>query len=758
MAIQKIDFGEDDAVIYPSKCVVSISDGFVKPFKVVPFLYCDRLRLACGPEVDQATLSYDYGNILQISQDVRPIVYHPKDLQGKLVKIQVSQTKNLLEKVITWYGVIDVDQRQADGGDRFTDNIDSYSSGKQQFTVYGFLHLLDRTYVRDSWINQGDAGVLKIGRGLTFNGEIEERFRFAELGNLDTREPLSNPDNPSTKYLFSDDPQEGTRWTAWSAANYIVATHPILDRAGAAVHCRIEGQPKMLDWYDIQVATDTRSVKQILDDLIPHRRGVSYTVQFDETELEVVIRPFTFASEAVAMPREKELPANPNQFSFKFDKSVWVDSAIVRNTLATRYHKVLAQGEFKTSTFTLACDYLQFSPGWTDEEEERYKTAASLDAGYSLLSLYQKCARNAVYRASDFVASVYRRFMIDPRWNQRTFDHDLFIIDPDNEPQWFVAPPSDSKGVPIPRYDAEANPTGEPLWTRGIRLEKRLPLLEHYDYSGARIAEHIFDKVEELRDAPEFLPPLFFIRTREAYIEAAISGQNWNVPIPDRWENVELMAANSDMEDPDEGRDWAVHATIREHAPQVDLIVSGAGRQHFLAPSRFTGAADFDVEQDPEVNGGIDYSEGRLRGTICIQLDARVSAEKEITAATPGEPVRTLIIPVPEARLDFVVPGTVVQVKNGKLVKTSSGGFVRDDRYRVRTVAAAAAQWYGRTRQALKVEVRKTVHFLELGWLITTIGPEYEVNDVHTPITAIEFDFLKTSTTFETSFTDLEFT
>jgi hypothetical protein len=148
-----------------------------------------------------------------------------------------------------------------------------------------------------------------------------------------------------------------------------------------------------------------------------------------------------------------------------------------------------------------------------------------------------------------------------------------------------------------------------------------------------------------------------------------------------------------------------------------------------------------------------------MRCTIAARLFDRARQEAAVNTDeeyVPGKIQRVLYIHVHDARLDYVVPDTVVAIKDG-LLKQSTGGFVRDDRPRLASIARSAAEWYGRTRQTIELKLKQVSEVVKLGWLITDVGPNYQLAHVNTPITSCHYDLVAGKTTFRTSHVDIEF-
>jgi hypothetical protein len=220
----------------------------------------------------------------------------------------------------------------------------------------------------------------------------------------------------------------------------------------------------------------------------------------------------------------------------------------------------------------------------------------------------------------------------------------------------------------------------------------------------------------------------------------------------DRYEFVDRLSNSAPYEDIN--RTWSAHPHLLHQRAGFELRCNGVP-QHFLAVTSASGMAAVDEMHDADKQGGIQYD--YIRCTLALRLQSRVSEEALIgTETVLDRQERIRYINVPHARLDYVVPKTTVAITNGAIV-LSDGGFVRDDRPRLAQIVRAAAEWYGRPRQTIQMRIRQIAELVQLGWLITDIGPTYRLTGVNTPVTAITYDLLKTAMEVETSYADLEF-
>lgn len=712
------------------------------PWEEEPFLYCDSLRTTCAPEIDQAQLRYDYGPAIREETTERK-VYEPLDLNGQFVKV-VIELAALDGGNVVWYGVVQIDDREVAGSQKSQDE----PTGRQRIVAFGLLRLLEQTIIASAVVYTPPAGnasetTTMIARGIPFGqwrlGDYSERGNRSEFrdGGADG------------SYVFSHLPQRGELWNAYSAAEYLLARHAPQDAAGEPLcRWRLDASEEALAWYDLHVETDLRSVKAVLDDLIPRKRGLGYYVDFDESADLATLHVFTFLDQPLSLDRPQRpsagvtIPANAHQVTLNFERAFDIEPRLV-NQVTSQYDRIIVYGQFATSTCTLTFDPTldQLLPDWSNDELQEYWEAASGDTDYATLDPTLQAQRNQRFRDSARLRNVYRRWQISPSWNQRTRD-----FDDENATEYFVDPLTsllpDGRVVTVADYDPTRDPSGQPLWNEGIILEHALPLKDRWQYSGTRIADLTF--LEEIGDSePQELHPLIFVRTT---IGATVADN--------RWEFLDRLSQQAPFETVN--RRWSGQARIVEHRPALELELQGVP-QHFLDQTSVDGMAAMDAWHDPTKEAGIDYGLD-LRATITLRLQHRVQAETTVnTTPVTGRQERLLWISVPDARLDYVVPKTAVDIENGVLTYSDTGGFVRDDRLRLADIARAAAEWYGRPRQTITLRFRRIDEIVQLGWLITDVGADYRLTGVNTPITAVSYDFLAATTEFETAFAELEF-
>lgn len=752
-----IDTSSAQVYVHPI-AVVSVSTKLGGTWTEVEYLRCQQIRVACSPEVSHALLRYDYGQIAH--EDETTVAWtNTVKLSGVFVRIVITDTVDATPPLIgpansiTWYGVIQPDIRHPDG----STDPDDEASGHQDLVAFGLERLLEQQTVRTSVIAFNGTTPYTVQRGLSFNddGAGESRRR----GNM-------APSKVGDSYLFSFEPRGQSEWDAYTAVEYLLARHSPTNPAGTAANkWRIDGSDTIINWYDIALETNGKTLKELLDALIPRSRGVSYWVDFDTSDNgsgspknECVIKPFTFVSSDVTLPNGRTLPANPDAYTLNFEQAVDVSNVMIANSVQNQYHKIIVRGARRTTTFTVRIAKLTddwewtsaviMGPNWTKDLQTEYQKGASTAADYGTLDTIQQQFRNSVYRRSERMAAVYSQFTLNTQdspknWAGQIPREHKPLGDPDVS-YWLV--PNIVPSTVDPTSPDATTAGGD--WIAGTRITPFLPLYEGCDYSAAKLLT--FDYATQFPDqSPSFLRPLIYART------AFPGGVDENA----RFEPLDRMHRPGLVPTQEEFRNWSVSVSPLATAPGIELKTRV---QHFLGGAGTGFGGDWANTSDEDLgdqHGAIDYKD--IWATLCVELNIHLETSLALSAAATGAPENTLLINVPDARADYVLPYTTLEIKDGKPIQTTSGGWAKDDRDRLASIARGAAEWYGKERQALRMTFSQIRSLVSLGWLITSVGSNYSLASINTPITAITYDLgdenTPGNTTFETGYANLEF-
>lgn len=665
------------------------------PSTPTQYLFCDQLRTVASPEIDQATLSYQYGRILQFfARDYAD--YEPVDLRGKFVRVEILTTP----EPVRWYGFVEVEQREPGGT----------NLGKQRFTAYGLLRIFERTLITKSWILHGTE-LLEIGRGLPIN--VDPAGEFPSRGNRSATQIDGT-------YVFSDAPRDAGNWNAKTAVEYFLAKHPPKDWQGIAIaSCQLRGETEALLWYDVSIpSTDRMNLKEVLDQLIPRRRGVGYYIDYDEDVNEIRVNVFSFFRDAITL-NGVAVPPNPNSGALDLERAFDVEDCELSNLETAHFDQVVVEGALQSSTITLSCDpdRNQLERDWSSAAELEYLAGASADPAYATAELEERYRLNAISRMAPHLEHVWMRFRIKRDWDQTSSDPEGPVPP---LATFRVAPLTDGNGSPIFDYDG-----GQALWNRGIRILSTLPSFEH----------------DEQDHTPEYRRPFAFVKYQ------------------DRWIRLDVLAILGTGTEEDLPR-FGLSLSFPKREASIQFNAQGKP-PHFAGREDWRTANPRPAETDPiddPTSLGIDWRD--LFVTLAIELDERVRVVEKLRQPDDMVPVRELVIVLPDARLDWIVPSTVQEIENGELVLASVAPSdwlpLRDDRPRMKDIARVAAEWYGRPRQALRLVNRQISRQLNLGQLITDFGT-HQISDVNSPVTGITWDLLGKKTHYETSYGSLDF-
>ena len=171
---------------------------------------------------------------------------------------------------------------------------------------------------------------------------------------------------------------------------------------------------------------------------------------------------------------------------------------------------------------------------------------------------------------------------------------------------------------------------------------------------------------------------------------------------------------------------------------------------HLLGLNHFNPETDKATGTTPE----IDYE--TIIATVFAETDQRLRVEVDVPRANRSETIKTLVIDVEDAELWYVVPGTVIKVKNGALWGASGNLVRRDDSERLRTIAALAKAWYSRKRAAVRLTVKNIAQYSPVGTFITSVSSSWHKEQIGTVVSQRTWDFRDATTQMETGFFELD--
>ena len=596
----------------------------------------------------------------------------------------------------TWVGVIvhETDIQQAT--DQNGDKI-----GMQSFTAYGLEWLLSREQIHTSVIDRPGVGPVTVERAIDFNMGGSRGREIEVVGN-------KHKDNGQN--LFTSDLSDADTWDNYEILDYLLTAHSPKDQND---NTTIEFTTSFLDAFSLagvveQVSVQRKSVKQVLDAMISQFRGIGYKTRWNDSNNKIELSVYTYTFEDIPLPGGGTLQANNDKTALDLQSDILVSPPVFNYDGGSKYLRVKVRGELATFTGTFK-NGIDLEPQWTEAEDSAYSQAASSESGYSSATLMEKQQWNSEVRSSDLLRKVYSYFKLIDNWDGQLSSED---VDPEHRP----------------------------FWVPGLRFLPYTLLKEWHDYSIANIADGTTDDTLPAGVTADYRPPFGVIDD-----------------VGGRYAFVDRLSEQGDFADTahTDGRAWRAQVAVQSDFPGLILNVIGAD-QHVFAKDDFEavgGSADADNASDfqPELS----YDD--VWFTASMQLDYHCEAEYPTTVSGTYDYVPTKVIDVPNMRLDYVVPSTVVDIDSAGNTSESNGGYIQDDRLKLQNIARLAYEWYSKDRVAVRFGYKTTKVDLEPGQMVTTITSGGQPQEVNTVVTSVDYDFRSGMTSVATGFGELDF-
>ena len=669
-----------------------------------PYLRADTISFSVSPDIPYATLSYRTGRILQADK-LAYATFGELDLAGHYVKVQIvlEEVAGIVTRWRDWYGIIVESEHDRKG----RDGAALEATGKQSLTASGLELLLDRQIVDTSVVKRTQVMEERIGRAIGFNlgpGRRESaRFqanRSDLFGGTGAR-------------LFAEDltAANSREWTAHDILLYLFEYHAPTDAQGnSQIPWGLTGLTASLAWHKPAMQVHGLSVRAILNRLIDRRRGLGWYLLVSATEtMRIVV--YSFNRDQIVTPSGHVFPANTNQVIWQFDEERTVQGAIVTTSATHVADQVIARStERRTTCFSVSyADVL--AKDWSAALETTYRTAATtIGAEYTNGTIQDKQDLNEAARNTDELRRVWRHFRVQ---------------------DW-----SDTIGGETVLPDENDNP--EAVWRPGLVFDDALPLLSDHDYSADPLTPDAVVDNTPADAVPEYLRPFG--------IAAASVGDGSHFQCLDR-----LVGGDVGDNLETEGRVWS--ASLRMQDEGLGLIVDVDG-----APQHAIGAGDWtaiDTADTADWKADLDWKDFFF--TVAMRGDSYPEGRWPIQKVAGGADIhRTLVIDVPGARLDYVVPDTVMGLDDEGHTILSAGGYIRDDRPLLQDLARIAYGWYSVPRVAVAVADHTLDHPLNLGDLVLEIGGLFGEVTVNSVVTRLTFDLAAGTTSVETQFAEMD--
>lgn len=679
-----------------------------------PYLYCQRLLFATSPTMPRALFRFDYGRLIRPDANSWSIS-SAQDLDGYFVKVVIDE-----DTLPDWYGVFVDDNDLIEGrhnapageNDAEADEDGMFTRGVELLTAQGLEWLLARERLTRAVVSKdSDENRVYIQRAPGFNEKKGTRREttLAAAGNM-----LEASDPP----VFTYDLSAGEKWTAFDIINYLVywffpgniqAIQDRVSRNGepaeqkpASIWWHFADDPDSNDLDAVKFLTpsidaDGRDLRELLDQCCNSRRLATWHLepgfdsddpdrisllvsQFNETEIDLG------EGNTIAAAGDQLVADDFSDYDPRQDSNV--RQLQITETAGSQFDLLRVQGARAGCVFTTRFGDQSLEGGWTEDVEDLWKKASRAASDYEDLGWDERERLNDWYRRSPALAGVYSAFVVPAEWTGTVEwteggNEDFF-----GEYYCFPDVAAVNEGVDPQDDDARAE-----FWHPGLRIEQATPLLVGHDYSGDNIEKGTTDA--DLPDGfqADFRRPFVVIEIAEE----PLADDTGDEDVP-RFQPVEQTALQTD-EDPE--LDFSAQVRPLTDQPGLQITV-GTGGQARIALNHFDPE---DPDTEPTVDDPhLDYE--TIRATVYVlsdqychvtwpeQLDDEVMAEKTI--------VNELLVNMGDRyRLDYVVPGTVVDLdEQGRLV-LSEGGYVRDDRPKLREIARVAWGWYSHPRRAM---------------------------------------------------------
>jgi hypothetical protein len=712
----------------------------------VGWLLADYVEFSAGPDLDQAQLTWLYGNILYPGAAEYTVV-DPLDLKGAFIQVYFipivvgsSVGGAGLGAPTGWVGRC-IEVKDSPDGD-LADVSGTPPSGIQQLICWGLGHDLDQvpiisTVLTDDLTASGsDPTLVMIRRAVGFNmgkGAIERDKGQVVVGNR------SQYSTPQECFAFRTQINGAAQWGLFDAAQYLATYYTLADDDPPGgtpwvpwvVYNPHVGPLTGLTWKE---ATDNRSTRDIINSLFSRKRALGYWIDpvgTDPDSPTATISVFSLTPTAISLGGGISLGANPNTFSLDFTSDPWLGNLEIRQTSQTLYDQVIARGARKGSVATFSGKDVTLDADWSPSQEMLYDNGASTQAGYGALDDFDKQQRNDAVRQQHALERVYCWWRLS---ELSGLYGDLYAGHGEATSSYTYVFPTFAQDTGLP---VNVDTTGDDYWLEGLRFEHYLPFYIDTDYSGDGIKFGTTINNLPSGSVDDFMQPIVALKlTRD-------DGSTFYAHAD------KLAAEQQAAQNVDPWCNFSVSVSMQDQAPGLKLKVHAPGRaqQHLLCKAEFTPCDAADKDDNAAV---LDWNDNLLI-TVYIKADSYAECRVPPDASLTSISITRLVIDVPDAYMDWVCPNTVVALNNGALVR-SSGGLVRNDFARLQRIALLASGWYAIPRQTVTIQYNRIALIGFIGDLITSVNGQ----TVNTVVTKSRYDFVNQTTTVQTSHGELD--
>lgn len=671
---------------------------------------------AASPSVGSAQLQhrYGYGRNSSDAASAFDVVFRKTAAYQRMwVRIEIPSAAPVLvggvatSTPMLWHGSIENTRDQVEGlltrvigGDATT-----FDLGLQQFVAHGLEYQLDRETISSSVYEEtGGGSTVRTTRALDFNA-----------GN----KPNRSKDLIGGSYVFAkQDETDPDWWSTKDVIQYLINYVAPLNYAGATKlpwsTANLAGAP---DWDKPVLRQRGRTVRQLLNQLLSRERLLGWHVVVDEAPATDVAKVsiWSYTRTDVATP-EGDLAANPRHFKVDADGGAEDTSAAVHRSSLERIDQVRMRGARRRTAFSVGFNEGTLSSGWKAATQIEYQEGGSTFVDYPAVAEARKRRKyDADVRSTEEYRDVFAYYELPEDWDGLA---------------------DDGAGEKVPVAPDDTDPTDaakkQPLYLRDLRLLPTLPLQSGRLYRSVGAGDIQITSQRpglDVNDA-EVAPLVFLERAR-----VTSSGSGWTVVAEaDKYIEAAKLSQTAWLEDaPADGkqeRRWSVSPRVEGRG--LRLIVHGAP-QHVLGRDTFT-ALDHD-----EWIGETDWRE--IVAAVAIEEDryCEVLDPDPIPGSNPAQVRRILDVELGDRyRLDYVTPGTPVDVdEKGYLIRLQ-GGIIRDDRDAMKPLAKLILAYRNVDRHGLTITTARATGVLQIGDYIEDWGLISNL-DVESVVTQISY-------------------
>lgn len=694
-----------------------------------PLLHCKRLVMAAAPAVSTAIFHWRIGDYLwpgsAAYQTATATTINPRSF----VKVVVTGSDG--RAGWTWYGIW---KRAELGNDR------------QTFQADGLEALLNVPCV-DSWAwdsgTYAPVGGFRTYRGLVFND-----------GGKGNRSASKFTVNGQSVYVFHHylSGETDIKWSTRDAVEYLLAMASPKDKNSTVIfNWSNSGLTNLPDFDSPELPTHGRTFLSLLESLVSRFRLTSFSVSSNTVSF------FTFAQSAVTLTDINggtvgTIPANANQITIDIQRDQTAQ-ATISTEAAGIADKVTVFGDVRQSVFSLnAEDDGNITKGWSSTDETGYMDAAKNDPDYPpMYEFREREERDREARASDKWSKVFSIFKVIDDWDEKAGDGE--------------------GGTQYPIAIDDATPAAQVWQHIGIlEFQPMLPFLSGYEYTddtianNASIAGHRGTKITT--EGPyEPLPMMVFVKT----LLAANNRAGF-----DCWSFCDRVGETGDMEalfwqpegpeyDPMASgfttapeRKWSINPRPVKGELSIEMKVKGE-EQHAIAKT------EFPADLLDSVVGAAAWED--MIFTVCVNESRRVQVEYPTSIINSvGQVVKEMKIDAPGHKRIYVVPGTVVGINPvTQELQRSTGGYLQDDRSKLKVIAQRAYEWHKTPRYSFQFSSNWLDSAVDIGDLVTAYTDHHGTWPVLSVVTEITLDFSVTEgrasapqATYVTAFGELD--